>query len=105
MPFNFVFKSTVYLLLPPPMTSYFHLLHVSVKAETCDECECQCASTPLTIIQGHHIRQGAVIRHAHACAHKTSIISHVHECSVQSGLWGAAASLTSVLTAGDADAR
>ncbi len=58
----------------------------------------------LTIIQGHHVRQGAVVRHAQICIQRGNILKEsikptvcVHECSAQSGLKGAAVSLTFVL--------
>lgn len=66
----------------------------------------------LTIIQGHHIRQGAVIRHAQVCTQKGNILKVsikptvcVHECSAQFGLKRAAVSLTFVLAGWDGDAR
>lgn len=56
-----------------PVTHILHLLNIN-------------QSISLTIIQGHHIRQGAVIRHAQICIEKRNIFSVCQSHSVVLGV-------------------
>lgn len=66
--------------------------------------------SPLTIIQGHHIRQGAVIRHAQICRQKGHVLKMYIKPTECSGVRCAvcpqegSSVLTFVFAVGDADA-
>lgn len=61
---------------------------------------------PLTVIQRHHVGQGAVVRHAQICKDRgVQFTQRTTERCTRRGLKGAAASLTVAAAGGDGQAR